>query len=387
MKETRIPLLSFHMSLTAMASTSIGLVMPRLTEEFSLSVSQQGMIVSMQFIGASLVCLLIGTFCDKYGSSFVARITLVTGLIIMIGFAFIQTYVMALVGVFFIGAFVLSLQNSVTSSGLAIEGKSHLANSIIHTSFPIGALLVPFLFLLFGYFGASNMMMQWRPVYITIALLIVFALFFSRGSKEKSDSSSIIVSLKNYLRFFTKRRYMLGAIVMFLYVAAEIGLWSLAPTLLESTGGSRLSGIISTCLIWAMMIIGRFLGTILLRRFSMIGILIPFGILGIASYTMIMFTSGSVAIACIALVGLACSPFYALLISLATIIANDKSSSYLAFIMAFGSFGPAVLGWIITLLGDAVAGKLIVLPALCCFVIMMIFLCMFGLRRNANEQH
>ncbi len=52
--------------------------------------------------------------------------------------------------------------------------------------------------------------------------------------------------------------------------------------------------------------------------------------------------------------------------------------------MASGSFGAVFLGWVVSLLGDAIAGKLIVLPALCCFTIMLLMLCIFGLRREKN---
>ncbi|MDR2900002.1 MAG: MFS transporter [Treponema sp.] len=381
MKETRISMLSFQMSLTGMVITSIGLVTPRLTEAFSLTVSQQGLIVSMQFIGASLSCLISGMFCEKYGSSFITRITLLIGIVTMLLFSLIQNYPMALLCVFLAGAFSLSMETSLVSSGMAIKGKEHIANAIIQTSFTFGAILVPLIFLLFG------LRDEWRPVYITIAACLLLSLLISRGSREKTASKGLIQSLKSYPRYFTKGRYMLGAIVIFLYLAAEIGLWSLAPTLLESTGSGRLSGIISACLIWVMMLIGRLIGTSLMRRFDMIRILLPFGVLGIAAYTMIMFTSGPAAVVCIALVGFACAPFYAFLISWATIVANDKSSSYLGFIMAFGSFGPVVLGWVISLLGDAVAGRLIVLPAVCSFSIMMILLCVFGLRRYPRNKN
>jgi fucose permease len=297
----------------------------------------------------------------------------------MICFAFVQNYPMVLISVFLAGSFGMSMETSLVSSGMAIEGKSHIANAIIQTSFTFGAILVPLVFLFFGKWEA------WRPVYITISVLLLLSLCISRGSREKTNSPGLIHSLKTYPRYFTKGRYMLGAIVLFLYLAAEIGLWSLAPTLLESTGSGKLSGIISACLIWVMMLIGRVLGTSLMKRFTMIRILLPFGILGVISYTMIMFVPGPLAIVCIALVGLSCAPFYAFLVSWATIIANDKSSSYLGFMMAFGSFGPVVLGWVISLLGDTVAGRLIVLPAVCSFTIMMILLLVFGLRTDKMQ--
>lgn len=371
-------MLSFQMSLAAMAITSIGLVTPRLTEDFLLSVSQQGMLVSIQFTGAAIACLLSGIFCEKYGSAFITRVSLLIGFVALTGFAFIQSYPMALIGVFLIGAVVLSLENSLMSSALSIEGRGHLANSILQASFSVGAILVPLLFLLFGIWQ------QWRPVYFTLAALTLPALIVSRGSLNKSESPGLVRSLKGYLRYFTKPRFMLGAVVLFLYVAAEVGLWSLTPTLFESTGGGRLAGIISSCLIWVMMLGGRLLGTVLMRRFNMIRILIPFGMLGILSYTLLIFTSGPAAIVFAALAGLSCAPFYAFVTSWSTVVANDKSSSYLAFVMAFGSFGPVFLGWIVSLLGNTVAGKLIILPALCCFAVMMLLLFLFGLRSEED---
>jgi fucose permease len=263
---------------------------------------------------------------------------------------------------------------------MAIKGKEHFVNAIIQISYTVGAILLPLFFLFFGIWQ------KWRFVYLTIALFIFAAFFLSRGTIEKNESQGLIHSLKNYPKYFTKGRCMLGAVVLFFYLAAEIGLWSLAPTLFESTGGGQISGIISSFLVWVMMFLGRSFGAFLMRRFSIIQILIPFGIFGIASYVMVLFTSGPLAIAAVALGGFACAPFYGFLLSWATMVANDKSSSYLGFIMAFGTVGPVLLGWVISLLGDLVAGRLMVLPALCCFIIMMILLSVFGPRYDEKRK-
>ncbi len=369
MKETRISMLSLQMSICGMALTSVGLVTPRLAEMLGLAAGERGMLVSMQYLGATLACLVSGILCVKYGSAFITRVLLAGAAVVMLAFGLTQNYPMALVGIFLLGGVSLGLENSIMSSGLNLGERSHVANSLIQVSFSVGAIVVPLLFLLFSRWN------MWRPVYYTLAVFLVVAFVFARGTKEKEGAGvSFTGMLKTYLTYFTKPASLIGAVAVFLYVAAEVGLWSMTPTLFESTGGGQLSGIISSVFIWVMMLAGRLLSTLLMKKLSLFQIMVPFGVLGLVSYSMLLLTSGTVAIVFAALSGLACAPFYALLTSWATMVAKDNSSSYIAFIMAFGTAGPVLLGAVVSLLGNTASGNLIILPALCCFALLMALL-------------
>ena len=378
MKETRIPVLSLQMSVVAMAITSIGLVTPRLTEAFSLTTSQQGMLVGVQYTGATIAALLGGAFCMKYGSAFISRVLFACGALFVLLFGFIPSYPFALLGVFLTGIVNFGLENSIMASGLSIKEKAHFANSVIHTLFSVGAITVPLIFLFFDSFGV------WRPVYFTLAVLFAAAFFFSRGAPDTDRSKSIVSLLRGYTRYFSSSKYLLGAAVLFLYVAAEVGLWSLMPILVEATVGGSMSGIISSSLFWSMMLVGRMLSTALMRRVQSRTILLPFGVGAIVCYVLLIFLTGPVAIAFAALAGFFCAPFFAFLSSWATELAGDRSPAYLAFIMAFGMLGPVVLGWVVGILGSLVSGRFIILPALCCLVAMLLLYAVAASRKKAS---
>jgi fucose permease len=187
----------------------------------------------------------------------------------------------------------------------------------------------------------------------------------------------------------TKPSFLLGAVVLMLYQGAEISLWSLAPTLFESIGGGKTSGIISNALIWTMILFGRLFSTLLMRKIDPMKLLLPFGVLGCAALLGLIFTTGAAAIVCAALSGLAFAPFYAFLTTWATEVANDRSSAYLAFIMVAGSIGPIVLGLIVSLFGGALTGGLMALPMLLSFALMMLLLIIFGRhgKEHSHENH
>lgn len=358
-------MLSFQMSLVAMAITSIGLVTPRLTEAFSMSTSQQGMLVGVLYAGATAACLLGGVFCARYGSAFFSRLLLFAGAAVMLFFGFIPGYASALLGVFLMGLVFVGLENSVMVSCLDMGEKGPFANSVVHTLFSIGAISVPFLFLFFGGMGL------WRPVYFTLSALFLASAIFARGRPGLHGSDGFKSVFSTYAGFLKSPKFLLGALVLLLYVAAEVGLWSLMPILVESTVGGSLSGIISSSLFWSMMLVGRTLSTVLMKKLPRRAILLPSGVCAVVCYALLIFLSGPAAIVFAALAGFFCAPFFAFLTSWCTELSGDSSTSYLAFVMAFGMLGPVVLGWVVGLLGELVAGRFIILPALCCFVLML----------------
>lgn len=373
MKEKRIPVLCGQMLITAMSLTSVGLAIPRIADELRLTLAMRGSIVSAQFFGATIALVLGGIFCDIYGSAFITRIFMLVAAIVSLLFGAVWNFPSVIIAAFLLGAANLVLENSIMSAGLDLGEKSRVANSMIQTSFSVGAILVPLLFLACLQFGL------WRPLYYAMALLFFVGFAVSKGKAQKKvQSESFAKKLMKYGSFFKKPSYLIGPCLVFLYVAAEVGLWSLAPTFFEAAENDPLPGIISTLLIWVMMLVGRIVGTMLIKKTTIMRILIPFGLCGVAAYCSILVFGGTVALVFTAIMGFLFAPFYALLTSMATEVSGDGSGAYLAFTMGMGTLGPALLGGVGGKLGQAFGSRFVILPSLIAFIILVILLVVFA---------
>lgn len=379
MNETRIPVLCAQTIVTAMLLTSVGLAVPRLADDVGLNMAMRGNIISAQYVGATIAVIIGGIFCDMYGRAFMAKIFMLVTALVSLFFGIVWNYPSAVFASFALGATTNTLENAIMSSGLDLGKKSRIGNALIQTSFSVGAILIPLLYLLWMQFE------QWRPVYYTLAAFFAVGFVFAKGSFNKTDSGNFVGRLMKYGLFLKKPSYFFGPLLLFLYVAAEIGLWSFAPTFFEAAEYGKLSGIISSLLIWIMMLVGRIVSTALIKKLPIMYILISFGLCGIAAYVCIMVFTGSVALFFTAVAGLACAPFYALLISLATEVSGDNSSSYIAFAMGAGTLGPALLGGVGGKLGQEFGAKFVMLPALISFALLVAILIVFTLSQKRKQ--
>lgn len=380
MKETRISVLCGQMLSTAILLTSIGLAIPRLAEDIGLTYSMRGNLISAQYFGATTAVVVGGILSDKYGKMFITKAFMLGSALVSVFFGIVWNYPSALIAIFLLGAVSLILEIAIMSSGLDLGEKSRVGNSLIQTSFSVGAIIVPLLYLACMHFG------QWRPVYYFLAVIFIIGFVFSKGSPEKMHSESLWNMIKKFGMFLSKPSYLIGPVFVFLYVAAEIGLWGFAPTFFESAGYGPLSGIISTILIWVMMLVGRIIGTVLIKKTTIMRILIPFGLCGIVAFASIMIFGGNVALFCTAAAGFMCAPFYSILTSLSIEVSGDNSSSYIAFTMGMGTLGAALLGSVGGAAAQVFGPRFVILPALVSFTVLVTSLIIFSIYSRSSRK-
>jgi len=374
-KKVSISLLCNQMGVVAMILSATGLALPRLAEELGLTSIQQGSLVSIQFIGFAIAILIGGTFSDRFGTLKILAIAFL-GLAVstfMFGASF--EFWMTIVGVFFIGAFGSVVENGITALTTSYDSKRVEENNVFtQVFFTVGAIITPLLVLFF-----MMKFNRWRYAYYVVAALCIIIAFITTKyrNEEQKKAGSMKEAFLQYKRVFKKPTYLIAPIALFLYVGAEIGLWGFAPMFFEKQGYGKISGILSSVLIWICMFVGRALAVQLLKKFSMCKIMLAFGILGIVSLSLVMFSNYSTAVLWISLSGFACAPFYPMIIAWMTNITGEKSSSILAFTMAMGGLGPVAMGWIIGLIVDSFGSRYITLAPACSFVLLVILIFIF----------
>jgi fucose permease len=375
-KTTGIVSLSVTMSSAAMMLTGIGLALPRLAGDLKFSELQQGALVSIQYVGFTLAVLAGGALSDRFGRTRMLRLALLGLAVAAALFGGVWSYWVAIAAVLLIGVFGSILENSITALALEDEKRQDVNNIIVQAAFCAGAMLLPLLFLVSMLWRGA-----WRPPYFLAGALLLVLFFFSlKGRSGEAPSQTVPFSriLGQYMSFFKNPAYLIAPAALFLYVGAEVGLWAFAPAFFESNGYGVYSGVISSILIWLLMMFGRMATTWIVGKLGIIRTMLVFAVLAMVSLALMMASGGVWAVVCTALAGFACAPFFPLIVSWMTRITGEKSSTMIAFTMAAGTLGSVVLGYLMGWFGSIFGTGLIMLLPLACFAGIFVLLAVFG---------
>jgi fucose permease len=337
----------------------------------------------VQYIGFTLAVLVGGALSDRFGQARMLRIALLGVAVAASLFGSVWAYWSAVLAVLLIGIFGSIMENAVTALAMASSGDQDKNNILVQVAFSAGAIVLPLLYYFsFGWFHT------WRPPYFIVGLLALMFCIFSPGHLATSQAETIPLKrvFAQYLSFFKNPAYLIAPVAMFLYVGAEIGLWAFAPVFFENNGYGVSSAVISSVLIWFLMMLGRMATAWFVEKFNIIRTMLMFAVLAMVSLVMMMLSSGVWAVVWTAAAGFACAPFFPLIVSWMTRITGEKSSSMIAFTMACGTLGPVLLGGITGVLGQQFGTQYIMLLPLVCFAGIFILLLVFGKRGEKAGQ-
>ena len=184
--------------------------------------------------------------------------------------------------------------------------------------------------------------------------------------------------LSQFLVIFKTPRYLIAPITMFLYVGAEVGLWSFAPAYFESEGFGMYSSAFSAAVIWFSMMLGRMVTAWLVGRLGSVRTMISFGLLALVALVLMILSSGVWAIVWVAFAGFACAPFFPLIVTWMTRITGQNSGTMIALPMACGTAGSILTGILMGVIGEKMGTWSVMLTPLICFASVNAMLIIFG---------
>jgi fucose permease len=277
---TAIKWLTYLMFLMfAMTTDSVGLIIPRIIEEFKLSMTAAGAFHYANMIAIALAGIFLGYLADKLGR----KKTIILGLILfalnsylfIVGNNFMFFIVLlvisgAAIGIFKTGA--LALVGDISRSTT-----EHTATmNTVEGFFGVGAIIGPAIvtWLLGGGFS-------WKWIYIiagTICVLLIATAMLVKYPKTIKSMDEPI-DLKRTMNMM-KNLYALGfSFGIFLYVAAECAIYVWMPTLFEGYSGSFTFIVAyATSIFFILRVIGRFLGAWVLARFNWTSVMALFSL-------------------------------------------------------------------------------------------------------------
>jgi MFS transporter, DHA1 family, quinolone resistance protein len=261
----------------AMTSDAVGGVIPRIIDEFRLSMKAASAFHYAPMIAIAFGALLLGFLADRLGRKSTIVLGLTLYAVSCFAFAFGHTFgifvgLLAISGlgisIFKIGG--LALVGDATTS---TQGHTKLMNTA-EGFFAVGSIIGPAVVALLLSHGLS-----WKWLYVSAAVLcVLLILIAARIDYPEVPSSAQAASLRNTF-WLMKDPYALGfSLLIMLYVAVEVAVYVWMPTYVRAYRGAYAwLPVYGLTLFFVLRALGRFLAVWLLARFSWTAVLAVFG--------------------------------------------------------------------------------------------------------------
>ena len=319
--------------------------------EFTLSNTVAFLIPFMGFIMFGLLSVPLGIYQAKKGKKFVLMLGLIVMLFgIVIPIFTISSFYLLLVTVLFLGAgaTILQVAGNPIMRDVSEEGKYSRNLSLAQFVKAIGSLSGPVIpAIAASYFGAD-----WKilfPIY-SIALIITIISVATLNVQERKYDESAPVTFKSCLELLKNGYVLMMVAAIFVYVGAEVCLSSGIPVYLQSKYGIEIGkiGLLGTGLFFTTLMIGRFLGGVVLnwispRKFFITTVLLSLiGIMGLLSGIVSVVIS-------VIVIGLGFANIFPLVFSIAVDSMPQKTnelSGLMVTAIVGGAFIPPLMGLI-----------------------------------------
>jgi DHA1 family quinolone resistance protein-like MFS transporter len=261
----------------AMTSDAVGGVIPRVIEEFRLSMKAASAFHYAPMIAMALGALLLGFLADRLGR----KRTIVLGLALYgvssFAFAFGQSFglFVGLLAVSGLGISIFKIGALALVGDVSVSVSSH--TRLMNTAegfFAVGSILGPAVVAILLSHGLS-----WKWLYVVAAGLCVLLIAVAVRIKDPGAPSSVeVASLNNTFRLM-KDPYALGfSLLITLYVAVEVAVYVWMPTYVRAYRGAYpWLPVYGLTLFFLLRALGRFLALWLLARFAWTAVLAVFG--------------------------------------------------------------------------------------------------------------
>lgn len=286
-------------------SMVFGSILPLLSDAYSVNETVSGMLLSSHQAGNLIAGFVAGILPLYYGrkksilflSSFV-----IIGFLLIIG---VGTPWILLFAFFFTGISRGSISNFNNKTVNDITDSNPSALNFLHSLFAIGALLSPFLVMLFGQLFGLN---GWRWLLVGIIGLIVVSqmMFFNMPIEGDSLAKDQTTKEKDYT-FFKDSLFWNTIIIIFFYLCAESAItgWLVTYFIQSDLLTIQQSQMISS-LLWVGILIGR-LGCVFSGSRLSRGTLITLISIGSAIFYGLLLASNSVTMILVSVLGLGIS--------------------------------------------------------------------------------
>jgi MFS transporter, FHS family, L-fucose permease len=344
---------------------AVGPLVGLVKDSFEISNFMAQLVTFSGFLMFGLISVPMGVFQDKKGKKYTLQLGLIIALIglvipILYGMYGVvgdstsyspSNFYVLLLAILLLGAgaTILQVAGNPIMRDVSEEGKYSsnlsLAQSVKAVGSSLGFLIPPLVL--------SQLGLDWSilfPVYAIIIIITFFILKITKIEEKKVDNSNL-VSFSSSIKLFLNNGYVaLMVLSIFLYVGAEVSMSSGIPILLkESFGMSTFGLIVSWALFFLPILVGRFVGSAILRTIPAKRFLIVTVALSILGILMLLFGNQAIALTGVVLVGLGFANIFPLVFSITVDTMPERTnelSGLMVTAIVGGAFIPPIMGFV-----------------------------------------
>lgn len=323
-------------------------------EQFSLSNFEAQIIAFMGFIMFGILSVPMGIFQDRKGKKSVLMLGLVLALIGLVLPVFgLSSYGLFLLTILLLGAgaAILQVAGNPIMRDVSPEGKYARNLTLGQFIKAIGSLsgsLIPFA-------AAKWFGLDWKilfPIYSAALLLTLVVIGLTR-IQEKKVLDAAPASFSSSLSLLKNPFIAMMVLGIFLYVGAEVSISSGTPILLSNKFGINLQtwGLLGNAFFFISILIGRFLGSVILNYLQPKRFLLITAILSVAGLVLMLSPVQSLVILGILFTGLGFGNIFPLIFSI-TVDSMPERSNEISGLMVTAIVGGAIIPPLMGLLAD-----------------------------------
>ncbi len=313
--------------------------------EFNLSNTLAFIIPFLGFLMFGLLSVPMGIFQDRKGKKFTLELGLIFALVgLIIPIFGLNSFPKFLLTVLLlgIGATILQVAGNPIMRDVSEEGKYSRNLSLGQFVKAIGSLSGPIIPVI----AARYFNKDWRvmfPIYSFFILLTIISVATLKV-EEKKDDNQKPATLKTCLSLLKNRYVLLMVLGIFLYVGAEVSISSGIPVHLKSRFGIDIEklGLLGTGLFFTALVVGRFLGGVILNWIKAEKFFLITSLISILSLLGLFTGIKTIVIISVLFIGLGFANIFPLIFSI-TIERLPEKTNELSGLMITAIVGGAIL--------------------------------------------
>ncbi|MCD6374098.1 MAG: MFS transporter [Caldisericaceae bacterium] len=352
-------------------------------EEFVLSNTVAFFLTFVGFIMFGVLSVPMGIYQDRKGKKFVLQLGLFVALIgLVLPIISMKTFPLLLLAVLFLGAgaTILQVAGNPIMRDVSKEGKYSRNLSLGQFVKAIGSLSGPVLPVLAARYWNAD----WKIVFPIYSVVVLITLIWVSTLKveEKKHENSKPATLKSCLALLKNNYVLLMVLAIFLYVGAEVSMSSGIPLYLKDQFGINIQklGLLGTGLFFTALMVGRFLGGVLLTWIKPKPFFIATSLIAVVSIVLLFLGSEALAVVAVILIGISFANIFPLVFSITIDHLPEKTnelSGLMIMAIVGGAIVPPIMGMVQDLTASILTGFLVPLLA----IAYVTYVAMYNLKR------
>jgi len=358
-----------------MIASTLGTILPDLSERFTLSPRQNGIIAFAQALGLILASLAVGPLLDWKGKSIGLFIGLGLIAVVLVTLPRCPGYKSIVMLMFLMGAgggVLITAANAVASDISGARRGSVL--NLVNLFFGLGGFVTPFI-------AANLFAKRLRRLCDAIAVFSLFTFGIVLMSPIPKANGIHRMSFNGAEYLLTQPTLLLLSLFLFLYVSCEVGVWNWLPQHLIAQGIPEPHALNILSFGFALgLLAGRVLiSPVLLRVPAVTVLVVASAAMTVTTLIMLLMRRATSALVAVALAGLAMAPVYPTTLAIVGGKFSSMTGTALGIVITCGWIGLAASSRFIGALAGADTRRLrkalMIIPIFCvCMLLLSLFL-------------